>query len=77
MKKILSILIIFGIFALYFSCSSEDITRETVIIEDELDPNDPDPTDPDDPGAKEKDTLKSEGPGGDRPHGRPPLKVVK
>jgi choice-of-anchor B domain-containing protein len=61
MKNTLLILFILGIFAIIYSCSSEDITRETVIIVDELDPNDPepdenDPVDPDpDPEPEEID----------------------
>ena len=42
MKKSFIFLFILGVFTLFYSCSSEDITCETVIIVDELDPNDPD-----------------------------------
>ncbi len=63
MKKTLLFLFIIGVFTLINSCSSEDITRETVIIEDELDPNDPDPgdPDPDDPGDTDPDPEEIDG----------------
>jgi choice-of-anchor B domain-containing protein len=60
MKKTFLFLFILGIFTLFYSCSSEDITREIVTIEDELDPNDPNDPDPDDPDDPDPDPEPQE-----------------